>query len=104
MLPEIRFDEDLFHRPHQSQKSDWLICKHFTNPMAIASHYRNFKPLVVFNNTILCEKCYQQLVRGQYHEVYASCREMNDDAYKKVMAGALIDANKEMQVDLFIKP
>jgi hypothetical protein len=104
MLPEIRFDEYLFHQPDQREKPDWLICQHFTNPMAIASHYRNFKPIVIFNNTILCEKCYQQLIRGRYHEVYKSCRKMDDNAYKKVMADSLIEANKEMQVDLLIRP
>jgi len=102
MLPEIKFDDDLFNVDGFQKDKGWLICNHFDGLNDILSHYRNFHPLIIFSGTILCEDCYRNMVEGKHPQVSESSFEVTDARFKKIFGEALIEANERMQGDILI--
>jgi hypothetical protein len=102
MLPEIEFDEDLFDVDGMQKNKGWLVCDHFEDIKDILNHYKNFHPLIVFSGTILCEKCYRNMIEGKHPQVNESSFAVTDDRFKKIFGEALIEANQKMQSDFLI--
>ena len=102
MLPEIKFDEDLFDVDRMQNNKGWLICDHFEDLKDILNHYKNFHPLIVFSGTILCENCYRNIVEGKHPQINDSKFEITDARFKKIFGEALIEVNKKMQGSLLI--
>ncbi|MBW2428368.1 MAG: hypothetical protein JRF56_05365 [Deltaproteobacteria bacterium] len=102
MLPDIKFDEDLFDVDGMQNNKGWLICDHFEDLKDILNHYKNFHPLIVFSGTILCENCYRNIVEGKHPQINESKFEITDARFKTIFGEALIEANKKMQGSLLI--